>query len=468
MKVTLYRFEKRTNSTANPIDSSVSGIETPCHFKESTSFEAPIIQLNSFGEINISSCNYCYIDELDNYYWIDDINFISAKLCEIQCSIDPLATYKDEILEQSAFVLYSSSQYDKYLVDNRIPLANHTSTNQDTEDSIFSSNNKSVIFATVGGKETEVGGEYFYEGGYNYYVCTEEDWNAILAKMSNSDSIWSDIQNFFGDAINSFIFARRVPIYIGDIVPIIQIKEYIKIGKTELEYPVYRISTPFIHPDALTLTVPDFQDNFTDWEPFTKLQLYFPFLGTIDLASNEFINVVKIDYVLDLLTGLMTLNICRTNTSNIIASYTAEFGEAIPVGANQTSIGSAISSGIGAAGWGVGAAAAGSSVMGITAIMMASSALTSAVTTTTKQHGSFGGSKAEQLGTAARLIKTKRTHEMPINELNTLYGRPLARVVKLSTLTGYCQTKEYKFKGSAPKNIIETIEQLVDGGIYIE
>ena len=468
MNITLYSFEKKLNSTANPVDAEISGIETVCRFKDATSIENPIIELNSFGEIDITSCNYCYIDDIDKYYWIDDIVLVTAKIAELHCSLDPLATYKDEILDQSAYVLYSASRYDKYLPDLRIPLSNHTSTDDHSLPTVFTQSGYSVIFATIGGEETESQGEHFYNGGYNFYICSEQDWNNVLAKMCNADGIWDDIKNYFNDVPDSFIFARRIPVAINSIVNPISIKEYPKFAKTELEYPVYRLPAQYLHPDPITLIVPQFQDNFTDWEPYSKLQLYFPFLGTIDLATNEFVNTVKIDYVLDLLTGLMTVNICRTTTSKIIASYTTEFGESIPVVTNQTSIGSAISSGIGAAGWGMGAIAGGSAVMGITAVMMASSALTSAVTTTTKQHGSFGGTKAEQLDIHARLLKTMRTHEMPINELNTLYGRPLGRVVKLSTLTGYCQTRDYKYKGTAPKNVIETIEQLVDGGIYIE
>lgn len=462
MKVTLYRFEKRTNSTANPIDSSVSGIETPCHFKDNTSFEAPIIQLNSFGEVDIAKCNYCYIDELDNYYWIDDIVFISAKLCEIHCSIDPLASYKDEILEQSAYVLYSSSRNDPYLPDARIPLANGISIQHDEKNTIFSDSERCVIFATVGGEENS--GQF--NGGYNFYVCYEEDWSNLLCKLSNSSGIGDDIKNYFGDAANSFIFARRVPISMSRLP--FQSLEDVWAGKYSMNYRVTTLGSQFVHPDPIELTVPSYKADFRNWEPYTKLQLYFPFLGAIDLAANEFGQKILIDYVLDLLTGLMTVNVCNNNTRNVIASYTTEFGEPIPIVSNQTSIGTAISSGIGAAGWGLGAVAAGSSVMGITAIMMASSAITSAVSTTSKQHGSFGGSKAEQLKTQAVLLKLFRNSSMGITELNELYGRPLGRVVKLSTLTGYCQTREYKYKGSAPKNIIESIEQLVDGGIYIE
>ena len=466
MELTLYRFSKKINSMKNPLDSEVIGVTTQCRFKDNTSIENPVIILDTHSEIDVNVCNYCYIDTIMRYYWIDDIVYVSANLVELHCSIDVLATYKENILEQKAFVLYSESKYNDYLVDARIPFSNQNYLTHAEKSTIFSTEDSCVVFATLGGEQTEEGGEVFYNGGYNYYAVTEAGWKAVLASLSNSSGIIEDIKNFFGDAANSIIFARRYPIPLTSLP--ISAPEAVRCGKWTLGYPANTLRESFIHPNSIEIEVPSYPSNFRAWEPYTRYMLYFPFLGTVDLAPSDYGKDITLDYVIDLASGLMNLNVCRSATSNVMSTFTTEIGEQLPIVSNQSGISSAISSGIGAAGWGIGAAAAGSSVMGITAIMMASSSVTGALSSTSKQHGSFGGSRAEQLKTEAILLHWHRNTELATSELRDLYGSPLCRVVELSTLTGYCQTREFHMDLDAQKSIIEQIEEMMDGGVYIE
>lgn len=472
MELTLYRFSKKINSMKNPVDSEVIGVTTQCRFKDNTSIENPVIILDTHSEIDVNVCNYCYIDTIMRYYWIDDIVYVSANLVELHCSIDVLATYKENILKQDAYVLYSSSNFDKRLIDTRIPFKSDNALRTDEQDDnsvLFQDEadaNGSVVFVTIGGKEQE--GEYF--GGYNYYVLTEAQWKSALCKLSNSNGIWEDLKNYFGDAANSIIFARRYPIDIHKM-PINDspyARENIKAGKWEIDYTAFPLLSTCIEKE-LVLTVPGYLGDFTEWEPYTSYKMYIPFLGTVDLAPSDFSNKILVKYVINLLTGLMTVNLCRgEHPENIAASFTTEVGEALPTIANQTSIGSAISSGIGAAGWSVGAAAAGSGVMGITALMMASSAISSSMSSTSKQHGSFGGSRSEVAYNKFILQVLRQQHTLSLTEITDLYGRPYGKIVKLSTLTGYCQTREFHMDLDAQKSIIEQIEEMMDGGVYIE
>ena len=48
------------------------------------------------------------------------------------------------------------------------------------------------------------------------------------------------------------------------------------------------------------------------------------------------------------------------------------------------------------------------------------------------------------------------------------YGRPLNKVVTLSTLSGYCQTTYASVEVNASNEIIDEINNLLNGGIYIE
>lgn len=463
MKLQLFLFDKRTNSMKNPIESGLAPLETDCLFKEETSIENPVLELNTTA-LNIYIYNYAYLVDIGRFYWIDEVISISNSVLELHCSIDVLSTFKTQILEHSAYVLYSSSNFDDYLVDTRVPMANQFGVTHDEDETIFTDYDLdcTVVFATIGSAETDEG----VYGGYNFYVVKENDWTRFLGKLTNDDGIWQDIKNYFNDVANGIIFARRYPIQLTEYN--IFDPEPVKIAKVEVPFIANRLGDTYIHPTPIELTIPNYPSNFTCWEPFSKYMAYFPFIGCVDLPACEFGKDVLIDYVINLTTGMMNVNICNRNKRNAFATYTTECGEMLPIVTNQTNISSAISAGTGAVGWGAGAAIAASSVMGITAIMMASTALTSSLTTSSKQHGMFGGGRAEKLNTKAVVFHWTRHHSMSISELSELYGRPLGRVVLLSTLTGYCQTQEFHFEGNLHKNIIDKIEELMNGGVYIE
>lgn len=63
---------------------------------------SPSIKLELPTGINAYSFNYCYIPELNRYYFIDDIESINFRIWNFICSCDVLETYKAEILASNA------------------------------------------------------------------------------------------------------------------------------------------------------------------------------------------------------------------------------------------------------------------------------------------------------------------------------------------------------------------------------
>ena len=84
--------------------------------KEDTSILKPIIKIkSSVGDI--ITYNYMYIEELQRYYFIDDIVSINNDIWEISAHVDVLETYKNGILAQSAVVKRQQKKYNLYLND---------------------------------------------------------------------------------------------------------------------------------------------------------------------------------------------------------------------------------------------------------------------------------------------------------------------------------------------------------------
>ena len=135
-------FAKRRNSTKQPTN-ELSDSRT-VHLKESCSQDAPVFIVTGDN----FSYNYCQWD--GKYYFINDVVSVHNNLSEIHCIMDPLATYKANILASTQFISYSASAaVDIYLTDNRIPVLRNATAAKSTASmgSLFSTNGFYVLTA---------------------------------------------------------------------------------------------------------------------------------------------------------------------------------------------------------------------------------------------------------------------------------------------------------------------------------
>lgn len=90
MKVTFYN----NISNDNVINKTLNELKTiNFKFKNDSNILNPTLLLK-----NYDGGNYCYIDELERYYYIDTIDLVEGNLYKIVCSVDVLMSYKDQIL----------------------------------------------------------------------------------------------------------------------------------------------------------------------------------------------------------------------------------------------------------------------------------------------------------------------------------------------------------------------------------
>ena len=82
----------------------------------------PVIRIVTSG--TLGSYNYSFIHELDDrYFFVNKIVSVAEGVTDLYLEVDPLATYKDEILKQDFYVSRSSSNYDERLIDKLYPTA---------------------------------------------------------------------------------------------------------------------------------------------------------------------------------------------------------------------------------------------------------------------------------------------------------------------------------------------------------
>lgn len=77
---------------------------------------SPTLILSDMEITNIDRCNYCYIEELERYYFCTP-TLGNNGLYTLICNIDPLMSFKDEILNLNVIVDKNEYQINPYLND---------------------------------------------------------------------------------------------------------------------------------------------------------------------------------------------------------------------------------------------------------------------------------------------------------------------------------------------------------------
>lgn len=110
MKVNLYRY----SGASNIINKELPTPDTKTGFlNDMFDLDNPSFKFTTFS----IDYNYCYIDDLKRYYWIDHVTIDPNGLYIVDMSIDVLMTFKDKILSGTAHI--TSNAPDKFNSDQQ-------------------------------------------------------------------------------------------------------------------------------------------------------------------------------------------------------------------------------------------------------------------------------------------------------------------------------------------------------------
>lgn len=86
------------------------------NFRDESSIISPIIEI----ELNrVPDFNYIYIQEFSRYYFVIEVESVRNGLWRLQLDIDVLMTYKDAIVNLTAFVDRNEFDFNPLLIDKR-------------------------------------------------------------------------------------------------------------------------------------------------------------------------------------------------------------------------------------------------------------------------------------------------------------------------------------------------------------
>ena len=227
------------------------------------------------------------------------------------------------------------------------------------------------------------------------------------------------------------------------------------------------VNNQYIEIDCGGIKVNRYFGNVLDYAPYTKLQVYLPFVGIVDLDTNEIMNgTLNIKYRIDVLTGscLARLKITRGDYNAELYNFAGNCAVQLPISGGSYS--GIIANAIGVAG-SLGATIATGGSM---APVLVGSVVSSAVNSRTNvSHSGSLGSNAGALGIMKPYLIITRPKPAEANNFNEFYGRPSNKTVRLSSCSGYTKVKDVHIEkiSSATDDELNEIETLLKEGVII-
>lgn len=468
MEVRFFTLTKNTNSTKQP--DITGGTVYNCILKAASGIEAPTIRLDMGQAGNPAAFNYAYIKEYSRYYYVHNWTW-SGRLWEADLNIDPLATYKSNILASSQYVLRSASVKNVRIPDTIYPMeaqAQFSSASWASPFSASASAGEGTYILSMFGK---FGSLINYALDYTTFrqlgvklfdnaVYTSGSTSEYLDKLG--DQIWQSTFNPLQYVTNCFWLPYSVS----------------TTGTFELAAGWYDlgISGGYVSPGKTHKFIigtadvpkhPQYSATGYTWlnaEPYTQYYLVCQPFGIIPIAADKIIDASALSAEVDVdeVTGKACLQI-KDGSGNIVTQTGAQLG--VPVSIAQSTVDfSGIVSNLSTA---VGGAfsAAGGNIVGGTADVVggAVGSFVSAISPNLAISGTQGA--ALKLGDSWTLYAV--THRLG-TRAPARYGEPFAGYTSLASLTGYTQCANAAIDLPGTDAEIDAVISYLNGGFYIE
>lgn len=521
MQATFYNFAKRSNSTKFPpadLQSTVIDVT----LKNGADILHPVFLLSLSYK---PAFNYVFWDARD--YFVSDIRSVRNNLWEVECEVDALASFRLQIFNTTAFVLYDGSANTE-VIDTRLPVKTSAtySKNYATLSQSLMTGQWKIAVSVVGSDSTTT---FLLTPAQVRQLVNSTDldnwFNNIWQQVDTLDqttdqsqidvttaitSAGSQIQGatdtvsmLKGLALASNSLSMAVNWCVGDgirtfikgmaktfrkLIATPNAMECIKsavflpwdvVGDGSMqnivlgEYDTGIAALPVYNPIQHGQTAIAIPWQAADWRrnaPYHQIYLYLPFMGDIEISPSDIIDcaALNIYYSLNVMTGALNYRVA-TDQDTTIGVFSCQTGVSYPIGASNitpVSVGMALGS----------AAAAIAGAPTLAAAATAAASLSSIRPSTSCVGGGGGGAGS---GLDMRVIIHSVFHDTVVQpaSVQLTAGTPTGSVKTLSALAGlYVQTQNASVgidDNTAGSKIMtdwerQEINRLLDGGVYLE
>lgn len=454
MRLKLWKFSKRRNSTSFPTSTPLFELEVT--LKDGCNILQPSWLIRTSNISHYMQCNYANFE--GRYYFLRSPTIVRNDLIQIEGSVDVLATYQQYILAKSAFVERAAVAYDPNLPDNLL--------SQDTtiaQPRVFTSReiagwdaNGTFIVRTIGGSGA------ISSTGIRSYCMTAENLSQILNGMFDTGryDFLSDtsVKSFF-NPFQYIVDCKWFP-FNSSVFNTAGVGEEITLGWWKSGgYGVPVLNTN-IH-DSIDVSIPSgIYDDFRRYDSrWSTLRILIPGCGSYFLNPAECDRDIRVEFDIDIATGDGIVKIHpMTQPSATIALYSGRYCSPISIGQLETNTGGLIASTMSVAG----------SILSGNLLGAAGNMLNVAqhlLQPTPSLNGNSGNISA--LLNTPRIVVTLvqyNSKEFAVSEV----GRPVMATLPLSMFTGFVKCGNVSMLIPGLEEEVQMLNGLMNGGFYIE
>ena len=238
-------------------------------------------------------------------------------------------------------------------------------------------------------------------------------------------------------------------------------------GNISTGISMYRCVNHYEIFDCGSINVEEYWGSYLDYDPYTKISIYLPYIGTEQLSADDVMGkTISVKYMIDIITGACVASIKAGNS--VLYQYAGSCVSSIPITGNDWNavISGTIQSLISTAGV-IAAGVAGSPVASGAAVgLMASSASNAMeMKTNIKRSGTIAGCSGFLSVQTPYLIITRPRQAVP-DKQNTYTGYPSFITQDLSTCSGFTIVDHIHLDNiPATSDEIAEIETLLKSGV---
>lgn len=279
-------------------------------------------------------------------------------------------------------------------------------------------------------------------------------WDASI--IATIRDIWQDPL----DGIISLIQVYATPVNGGN--------KNIKLGflDTGISCPV--VANQFVTIDCGNVQIKEVKKNATDYAPYVSINLYLPFIGIVELNTNECMNsTMNVKYIIDVYTGTCLAKVSITRTADMphsptLYTFSGNCSQQIPLtSGNATGVLNALIGGITA---GI-SAASGGGLSTLAGAQLLGNSLT---------HEMFHVSHSGNISANAGIMGHKKPYviigrQQPYdaNNYSTYYGFPANKTVVIGNHSGFLRVKSCWIKTKATQDEYDKIMELLTEGVFV-
>lgn len=297
---------------------------------------------------------------------------------------------------------------------------------------------------------------------FTVYAPTISQVNSFGGWLWDSN-ILEQIKRIWQDPLNGIITFMKVY-----ATPTTGGSDTIKVGVLDSNVSSAVVTSQFVTIECGSINIAEKFYNATDYTPFVSLHLYLPFIGIVELDTDEFMNgTITVTYHVDVYTGTCLAEVKSTRSPDmpnptIVYTFSGNASQQLPL--TSTEFSGALSSLVSAVGGGLAIASGGG-----LGLLAGASGLAHAVSHE-MVHVAHSGSlsaNAGIMGSRTPYIIITRHRPYDANGYNTIWGYPSNKTVYLNNCSGLVRVKDMQLETGATRGENDEIMELLKKGVIM-